>query len=132
MNFMMILSTLLQLLIAPLANIETTHSTEISVFLTAGTSQAVIEQVAQKIRSIEHVASIKFISKEEELQVLQEKSGYDGKQALEDFKGENNPLPDSFVITVESSKYNNQVRNEIVQLNQKFKTHPIQAVKYSN
>lgn len=66
------------------------------VFAEADTTEEQVKEIGEKIQSITNVASVEFVSKEEVLERYAE-----GLPAatLEYMQGENNPMPDSFVVT---------------------------------
>ena len=104
------------------------ESKQIHVYLQIGTSQNEISDIEQKIKQIDHVISVKHITSEEALVTFQESLGEAGKKALEGYSDENNPLPDSFIVEIDSSKFNKQVTNEIEQLNKLYESNLIMKV----
>lgn len=66
------------------------------VFAEADTTEEQVKEIGEKIQSITNVASVEFVSKEEVLERYAEGLPV---ATLEYMQGENNPMPDSFVVT---------------------------------
>lgn len=73
---------------------------EIRVYLEVNTSEQQRNAVQNGIAAIPDVRKVTFVSKEEGLDILREKMGEEGKDLLEGFEGDNNPLNDSFTVEV--------------------------------
>jgi cell division transport system permease protein len=68
---------------------------EIRVYLEVNTPEDEVKRVQNEIGMIPEVSKVTFVSKEDGLEFLREKLGEEGKDLLEGFENENNPLPDS-------------------------------------
>ncbi|WP_082053175.1 permease-like cell division protein FtsX [Gordoniibacillus kamchatkensis] len=76
------------------------------------------------------VASIKFVSKEEGLKYLRERLGESGKDLLQGFDGDNNPLNDSFTVEVKEPRDVADAAAAIEALNNGQFPKPIYKVSY--
>ncbi len=103
---------------------------EIRVFLEVGTPQEQISALQNEIGNMAEVSKITFVSKEEGLKFLREKLGEDGKELLEGFDGENNPLNDSFTVEVYEPRQVSSVAAQIEKLNEGKSPAPIYKVSY--
>jgi cell division transport system permease protein len=103
---------------------------EIRVYLEVGTGDDVIQQLQDKIRSMPQVADVKFVSKEEGLQYLRDRLGESGKELLQGFEGDNNPLNDSFTVTVKEPRDVADTAAAIEALNNGQFPQPINKVSY--
>ncbi|NLU35535.1 MAG: ABC transporter permease [Clostridiales bacterium] len=77
---------------------------EITLFLKTGANSSDISSVEREIKSWEGIKDYQFISKQEALNKWKEEWG-DKKYLLEGYHAHNNPLPDSFHITVQKPEY---------------------------
>ncbi|SDT00129.1 cell division transport system permease protein [Paenibacillaceae bacterium GAS479] len=73
---------------------------EIRAFLQMDATKESEAAIETKLRNIPEVKSVTYLTAEQNLQEMSEMLGSDGKQLLEDFQGEDNPLPASFTIEV--------------------------------
>lgn len=73
---------------------------EVRVFLELDIEQQQIDKVRSHIADLVEVSKVTFVSREEGIEFLREMLGEDGKDLLEGFDGENNPLNDSFTVEV--------------------------------
>jgi cell division transport system permease protein len=103
---------------------------EIRVYLEIGTGNDMIQQLQDKISSLPQVASVKFVSKEEGLQYLRDRLGESGKELLQGFEGDNNPLNDSFTVTVKEPRDIAAAAAAIEALNNGQFPRPIYKVSY--
>ncbi|WP_159885468.1 permease-like cell division protein FtsX [Paenibacillus puerhi] len=103
---------------------------EIRVYLEVNTPQEEIALLQNEIASISQVSKITFISKEEGLVFLREKLGESGRELLEGFDGENNPLNDSFTVEVSQPREVAVVAEQIGKLNNDKTVKPIYRVSY--
>jgi cell division transport system permease protein len=103
---------------------------EIKVYLEVNTAEAQINSLQNEIGSIPEVAKVTFVSKAEGLEFLKEKLGEDGKELLEGFENENNPLPDAFTVEVNEPKNVAVVAKQIEDLNLGKNPEPIFKVYY--
>ena len=79
---------------------------QISVYLKEDLTQDEIDDTKDKLSKIDGVQDIKFTSKEEAMETFRERLG--DQQYLLDALDDNNPLPDSFSLTVKTPE---QVKN---------------------
>lgn len=85
---------------------------EIRVFLDLTSGEAEQKAVERKLLSIPEIKEITFVSKEEGIEQFVEELGEQGKY-FEDFKNENNPLPDVFVVKTENPQDTPKVAKQI-------------------
>lgn len=69
----------------------------VAVYLDTDLNDAQVEQVGKVLRGIDNVDSIDFISKEE---FLAQYGGALDEDILASFEGDNNPMPDTYIITM--------------------------------
>ena len=69
----------------------------VAVYLDTSLSDYQVERVGQKLESMENVDDIRFLSKEEFLAQYGDALTDD---TMESFEGENNPLPDTYIISM--------------------------------
>lgn len=103
---------------------------EISVYMKAGTTEEVINELQLKMAEISQIKSITFVSKEEGLVRLSNQLGENGKALIESFQGEDNPLPDSFIVEVMNPQLVDDAAKQIELLNTTLSASPIEKVKY--
>ena len=76
----------------------------ILVFMDVDQSDQQVAEMGVTLRNMEHIAEVEFLSKEEYLQqfgsVVQENT-------LESYEGEENPLPDTYIVSLESAAIEN-------------------------
>lgn len=87
-------------------------SVEIKVFLQEGLTTSDINSIGAKIEGISGVKEIIFESKEEALKKYKKQLGDKG-ELLEGLEGENNPLPNSYIVKVEEPGLIGVVAQEI-------------------
>ncbi|AEB75102.1 cell division protein ftsX [Clostridium botulinum BKT015925] len=75
---------------------------EVSVFLKENVAAAEKQKVASSIKNIQGVAGIKYITKTEALQKLNNQLGEENKDLMKGLDKQN-PLPESFIIRVDDS-----------------------------
>ncbi|GGG06701.1 permease-like cell division protein FtsX [Paenibacillus abyssi] len=103
---------------------------QIRVFLQLNTEQAKIEQLNNTIGNMPEVSKVKFVSKEEGLEMLRTNLGEDGNELLEGYDNTNNPLPDSFTVEVVDPQTIAFVAKKISAINEAEGEQPISSVKY--
>jgi cell division transport system permease protein len=103
---------------------------EIRVYLEVNTPQDQIAAVQNEIAALPDVSRVRFVSKEEGLNMMREKLGEDGKELLEGFDGDNNPLYDSYTVEVRDPYLVGQVADQIMALNEGKNPPPIYKVSY--
>lgn len=62
---------------------------------------AVLEKIEQEIKKIDNVSSVELVTKEEGIEEMKKQLGPEQASLLDDYKGEDNPLNDSFTVTVD-------------------------------
>ena len=75
---------------------------EIVVFADHGASEEQIQQIEEKIRALDNVASVERITKAQALEDMKAQSA-EYEDLYADITDENNPLSDSFIITYEDN-----------------------------
>lgn len=103
---------------------------EIRVYLEVNTPDAQMNNVRKEIEALPNVSNVAFISKEDGLKLLREKLGEDGRELLEGFDGDNNPLNDSFTVEVDDPHAVNQVADQIKLINNGKNPQPIYKISY--
>jgi cell division transport system permease protein len=106
------------------------NKVEISVYLNSGTTQDEINEVQVQLSGIQQVKTITFVSKEEGLRNLADKLGNSGKDLIESFKGNENPLPDAFVVEVDDPLQVKETVLKIESISLNNLKNPIEKVKY--
>ncbi len=71
-----------------------------------------LNTLKEKILSIEHVTEVSFVNKEQAFEEFSKSLG-ENREIISGFNEKNNPFPRSFLITVESGKYQKQVVDEL-------------------
>jgi Cell division protein len=77
---------------------------------------------------MDHVVAVRIVPKQEALEKFKAGLGEAGRKALEGYEDENNPLPDSFEVEVDSPKHRNRVKAAIEKLNETMDSQPIMNV----
>jgi len=103
---------------------------EIQAYLDISVERSQITELQNAINSIDGVKRSTFVSKEEGMELLKESLGEDGKALLEGQEGDNNPLPDKFVIEVYEPREIDVVAGRILALNDGVDPDPIWEVNY--
>lgn len=103
---------------------------EIRVHLEVNTPEDQVRMLQNEIGSIPGVNQVVFISKEEGMEFMKETLGDEGRDLLEGYEGDNNPLPDSFAVTVDEPRNVAIVAEQIKRLNDGRDPPPIFKVYY--
>lgn len=103
---------------------------QISVYLQLDTEKGKAEEIERTIKRIPEVKQVTFISKEEGLKRFLENMSEEGKEALEGYENENNPLPDIFEVEAFDPQKIPFVAEQIEAINLTDPTKPITSVKY--
>jgi cell division transport system permease protein len=103
---------------------------QIRVFLQLNITQAKIDELNKSIGNLSEVKKITFISKAEGLEILRKNLGEDGKDLLEGFDKNNNPLPDSFTVEVIDPTEVAFVAKKITAIGETDAAKPLMSVKY--
>ena len=89
----------------------------IQVFIKNEATQEQIEELGEKIRKIDGVSTIEYVSKEKALDQMKEKFG-DKKDLLEGYEGENNIFTASYVVTLTDLNQSKTVQDQILTFDQ--------------
>lgn len=81
------------------------------VFLVKDATEDQIKELGEKIKSIEHVNKVEFVSKEDALNVMKEKLK-DKQKVLEGY-AQNNPFSASYVVTLTKLEKSEEVKTQI-------------------
>lgn len=91
---------------------------DVSVFVDIGTDdQADLDKLASELKQLDHVKTVTFSSKDEELKKLKNAMG----DAWGIFEGDSNPLYDVFVVTTDSPEDTKAISKEAAKLANVFK-----------
>ncbi len=82
----------------------------IQVFVEKQATQEQMDELADKIRKIDGVSTIEYVSKEEALSQMKEKYG---SELLEQYDGENNIFKDSYVVNLTDLNKSKEVQTQI-------------------
>lgn len=82
------------------------------VFMYKTATEEEIQTLQENINSLDNVAKVTFVSREEALNSMKERFGDNGK-LLEAYEGENNPLGVSFVVTLTNLEKTDEVKTQI-------------------
>ena len=88
-----------------------------NVFIKNEATQEQIEELGEKIRKIDGVSTIEYVSKEKALDQMKEKFG-DKKDLLEGYEGENNIFTASYVVTLTDLNQSKTVQDQILTFDQ--------------
>lgn len=103
---------------------------QISVYLETDTDKPKIEAIERLIKRIPEVKSVTFVSKAEGLARFRESMDEEGKQALEGYDNENNPLPDAFEVEAFDPQKIAYVAKQIEAINETDADKPVKKVRY--
>ena len=77
----------------------------ILVFMDMDQNDQQVAEMGVKLRNMEHISEVEFLSKED---YLQQFSGVVQENTLESYEGEENPLPDTYIVSLERVAIENQ------------------------
>ncbi|MCM3750231.1 permease-like cell division protein FtsX [Paenibacillus pasadenensis] len=103
---------------------------EIRAFLQMDTAEADVKALENKLRNISGVKGVEYRTPEQNLQEMSEMLGEDGKQLLQDYQGEDNPMPASFTIEVFDPVAIATVAGEVTAISSAQDPPAFQQVKY--
>ncbi|RXZ82715.1 ABC transporter permease [Paenibacillaceae bacterium] len=109
---------------------EVEGTVAIRVYMQLETDEAKIKELQTKIGDIPEVKKIRFISKEEGFEIMRTNFGESGKEILDGYDLDNNPIPDSFTVEVNDPKTISYVAKVIESINEQDGLMPINSVKY--
>lgn len=103
---------------------------EIQVFMEMDTNEQQLTTMQNRIGSISQVSEIRFVSREEGIQILKEKFGDDVSQLFEGYEGDDNPLNDSFLVKVYDADDIDYVADRIKELDERHAEPQIFKIVY--
>lgn len=108
---------------------EVENQVEIRVYLSLDATESQVAALHQAIGNLEEVRLIRFVPKEEGLEMLRESLGKDADKILDGFE-DDNPLPDAFTIEVDEPRQIGVAADKIEALNDRFALPLIDKVDY--
>lgn len=109
---------------------EADSQVQISVYLASDTEQPVLDKLQNEIGEMDEVSRVSLIPKAEGLKDFREKLGEEGKDLLEGYDENTNPIPDTFKVQVIEPTTVPYVASKISALNEKYQDNPIYKVNY--
>lgn len=109
---------------------EIESQVEIKIFLNLDTTKETIDELKGKIADLKDVKKVKFVSKEEGLEILRTSMGDDSADLLDGYDGKNNPLPDGFIIEVDQPQQIAHTVKEIEAIGASMEKDPFYSLKY--
>ncbi|EJW18380.1 permease-like cell division protein FtsX [Paenibacillus alvei] len=106
------------------------NKVQIRVFLKLDVTKEQKELLATDIGNMSEVSKVISVSKEEGMKMLQENLGEDGKELLNGYTKETNPLPDSFTVEVYDPATISMVAKKINAINDTNSAKPLWKVNY--
>lgn len=103
---------------------------EIKVFLDVNVTQETVASLRGSIETMDEVAKVVYVSKEEGLELMRERMGESGQELLKGMEGENNPLNDAFTVEVKDPRQVDAAAVKISALNEGLNPKPIFKVDY--
>lgn len=91
---------------------ELESSQGMQVFMTKKVSDDQIQELEEKIKDLPDVAKVEFISKEQGMNTFKERFGENAK-ILDAYTGDDNPITDSFVVTLTKLEKSEEVKAQI-------------------
>ncbi|MNW26139.1 Cell division protein FtsX [compost metagenome] len=109
---------------------EADSQVRINVFLELNVEQPMKDQLMTEIGKMPEVSKTTYVPKEQGLEELRTDMGESGKELLEGFDKDNNPLPDKIIVEVVEPTTVPFVSEKIQALNDQYAEKPILKVKY--
>lgn len=106
------------------------NQVQVSVFLNPKVDQTTREKLQTEIGEMTEVSKVTFVSKSQGLKEFRKKLGEDGKDLLEGYTEETNPIPDTLKVEVVEPSTVPFVAGKISELNKKHEHQPIYKVNY--
>lgn len=103
---------------------------EVNVFLELNVDQSMRETLQKEIAAMPEISKTTFVTKAQGLEELRKDLGDSGKELLEGFDKDNNPLPDKIVVEVIEPTTVPFVAGKIEKLNTLHPEKPILKVRY--
>lgn len=86
----------------------------IQVFIKGGATQDEIEELENKIRKIDGISTVEFVSKEQALEQVKERLGEGNEDLLEQYEGDDNIFTESYVVKLTDLTKSQDVQNQIL------------------
>ncbi|MNW48957.1 Cell division protein FtsX [compost metagenome] len=109
---------------------EADSQVQVSVYLGSNVEDSLREKLQSEIGSMAEVSRVTLIPKAEGLKEFREKLGEEGKDLLEGYDENTNPIPDTFKVEVVEPTTVPYVASKISALNEKYQDSPIYKVNY--
>lgn len=109
---------------------EADSQVQISVYLGNNVEEGLRDQLRSNIGAMDEVSRVTLIPKAEGLKDFREKLGEEGKDLLEGYDENTNPIPDTFKVEVIEPTTVPYVSSKITALNEKYPDNPIYKVNY--
>jgi cell division transport system permease protein len=106
------------------------NQVQINVYLQVDTVKQKAEEIERTIKRIPEVKSVTYVPKAEGLKRFRESMGEEGKEALDGYENENNPLPDAFEVEAFDPQKVAYVAKQIEAINLTDPSKSISKVKY--
>lgn len=103
---------------------------QIKTYLNSNVDDSMRQKLHNDIAAMEEVSKVTFISKAEGLKDFREQLGEEGKDLLEGYDENTNPIPDTLQVEVVEPTTVPFVASKIEQLNTKYPDEPIYKVRY--
>ncbi|AWB46198.1 cell division protein FtsX [Paenibacillus sp. CAA11] len=103
---------------------------QISAFLNTKVDDTTRQTLQSEIGQMPEVSRVTFVPKSQGLKEFRDKLGKDGKDLLEGYTEETNPIPDTLKVEVIEPSTVPFVASKINDLNKKYKSQPIYKVNY--
>lgn len=103
---------------------------QIKTYLNSNVDDSMRQKLHNDIAAMEEVSKVTFISKAEGLKDFREQLGEEGKNLLEGYDENTNPIPDTLQVEVVEPTTVPFVASKIEQLNTKYPDEPIYKVRY--
>jgi len=103
---------------------------QINVYLQVDTTEEKAQEIERTIKRIPEVKAVVYVPKEEGLERFRESMGEEGREALDGYDEENNPLPDAFEIEAFDPQQIAYVAKQIEAINLTDPDKSIAKVKY--
>jgi cell division transport system permease protein len=103
---------------------------EINVYLADANSLAKNTIIKHQILALSHVKSIDYISKKEAIELMKQKLGKENAEIVQGYEGDDNPLPNKFIVKPTDAKYTANLASHIIALNEGETSKIIDSVEY--
>ncbi|MBP2001749.1 cell division transport system permease protein [Paenibacillus shirakamiensis] len=106
------------------------NQVQISAFLNSKVPQAEVDKIRNEIAMMPEVSKVDFVSRNQGLKDFKSKLGDNGKDLLDGYTEETNPIPDTLKVEVIEPTTVAFVASKIEALNKKYTDAPIFKVNY--